>query len=122
MPRTLSSAKFGMLAWMLVALPHLIFVLSRWDMIPLHEGLPIGPTDPDPWLRLTLVRDWLLGGSWYSHAVSHTNTPWGGITSPWTRPLDGIIAGLVHLQPESVELNLRLMRAALMLPFLWMRC
>jgi hypothetical protein len=110
----------AVLAFALIALPHLIFVISKWHAVPLHDGLPVGPSDPDPWLRLTIVRDWLMGGSWYDHSVAHSNAPWGGITSPWTRPLDVVIAMLVHFQPDSVELNLRLMRAALLLPWIWM--
>lgn len=105
----------------LVLLPYLFFALGKWYSLPLdNNGTPIGPNDPDPWLRLTLVREWLTSGDWYSHAVPRTNTPLGGITSPWTRPVDIALALLTALQPETVELNLRLMRAALLLPALWM--
>ncbi len=109
-------------AWAVLAmiLPMLLLVVMRWYQVPIHDGKPIGTADPDPWLRLTLVREWLLGGSWYSHVMTHSNAPWGGISSPWTRPLDMVIALLTQLQPDAVELNLRLMRAALLLPSLWM--
>lgn len=105
---------------LLTALPHLLFMLSKWYAFPLDHGVPSGTSDPDPWLRMVLVRDWLVGGDWYSHLVPGTNAPFGGITSPWTRPLDMVIAALVYLQPESVELNLRIFRAALLLPWIWM--
>jgi hypothetical protein len=105
---------------LLTALPHLAYVLMHWYHFPMHNGKFIAPTDPDSWLRLTLVREWLISGDWYDHMVTHSNAPWGGISSPWTRPLDMVIAGLVQLQPESVELNLRLLRASLLLPWIWM--
>ncbi len=120
MEKLFQRVPLAVLAFALIAVPHLLFVISKWHAVPLHDGLPVGPSDPDPWLRLTLVRDWLMGGSWYDHSVSHSNAPWGGITSPWTRPLDVVIATLVRLQPDSVDMNLRLMRAALMLPWIWM--
>lgn len=103
-----------------IAMMHLAYALSKWHSIPLEDGLPIGQTDPDSWLRLTLVRDWLLGGSWYDHHVAYSNAPFGGTVSPWTRPLDMVIAALASLQPETIEINLRLMRAALLLPVIWM--
>ncbi|MDX2095848.1 MAG: hypothetical protein SFW64_07935 [Alphaproteobacteria bacterium] len=110
----------ALLATLLISVPYLLYALSKWHAMPLHDGIPIGQTDPDTWLRLTLVRDWLLGGGWYNHSVAHSNAPWGGISSPWTRPLDLVIALLVRAQPESVELSVRLMRASLLLPVLWM--
>lgn len=107
-------------ATLLIALPCALFAVSKWAAIPLHVGVPVGQTDPDTWLRLTLVRDWLLGGSWYDHSVTHSNAPFAVGTSPWTRPLDMVIAAMTALQPESVDVSLRLMRASLMLPVLWM--
>lgn len=103
-----------------VALVHLIYVLTKWHAIPIADGIPIGQTDPDTWLRLTIVRDWLAGGSWYDHLVHHSNTPLTPIGSPWTRPVDLVIAFFVHLQPLDVDLSTRIMRASLLLPVLWM--
>lgn len=120
MRRIVQSFPVACWATLIIALPYLLFALSKWYAIPLHDGVPIGQTDPDTWLRLTLVRDWLQGGSWYDHAVTHSNAPWGGSTSPWTRPLDLVIAGLASLQSESIDVSLRLMRASLLLPVLWM--
>jgi hypothetical protein len=104
----------------IMSIPHLIYAVSHWYTIPLHEGIAIGPIDPDSWLRLTLVRQWLTSGDWYNHTVPHANTPFTEPISPWARPLDVVIAALVKLQPDRVELNLRLMRAALLLPWIWM--
>ncbi|MFZ4542108.1 MAG: hypothetical protein ACOYNL_10005 [Rickettsiales bacterium] len=108
------------LAVLLISVPHLLFILSKWHAIPLHDGVPIGQTDPDTWLRLTLVYDWMSGGGWFNHSVPNTNAPFGGSTSPWTRPVDIVLAGLAYLQPESVELKLRLMRAGLLAPWIYM--
>ncbi len=109
----------ALLTLALLATIHLAYILIRADTIPLPETGLVGQVDPDIWLRLTLVREWLMGGDWFSHAVTHTNAPIGGIDSPWTRPLDLVIAALVWLQPESIALDTRLMRAALILPLLW---
>ena len=103
-----------------VVLAHLIFVLTKWHAIPIHDGIPVGQTDPDTWLRLTLIRDWLAGGGWYDHLVHHSNTPLAPIASPWTRPVDLVLAFFVHLQPADVDLTTRILRASLLLPVLWM--
>lgn len=95
-------------------------IVPAWMSLPVPYGTLIGPADPDPWLRLTLVRDWLMGGSWYSHLMLASNAPWGGISSPWTRPLDIVIALLVKLQFHSAPLTIELVRAALVLPLIWM--
>lgn len=108
------------IALALIAIPHFVYLLLQWHRIPIHDGKLLGPTDPDPWLRLTLVREWLTSGNWYNHLVAHSNAPLGGTTSPWTRPLDLIIAVLVKLQPSAVPLDTRLLHAALMLPWIWM--
>jgi len=79
----------------------------------------VRPVDNDSWLRLTLVRDWLASGDWYHHAVERSSAPEGGITSPWTRPLDVLIAGLVGLQWDGAPIDTKLLRAALVLPILW---
>ncbi len=104
----------------LVAIPHLVTVLLRWHDVPLPPDTLIGSADPDPWLRLSIVRDWLTGGSWYDHTIARSNAPWGGISSPWTRPLDVVLAFFVQLQPETVDINTRLIRAAMLIPWLFM--
>ncbi|MES2983815.1 MAG: hypothetical protein V4735_01345 [Pseudomonadota bacterium] len=110
----------SVIAIALLIVPQLVMVLAKWHAVPMDGAMPTGPSDPDSWLRLTLVRDWLSGGGWFDHTVVNSNTPFAGIPSPWTRPLDLVIAGLVRLQPETVDLSIRLARAALLLPILWM--
>jgi len=77
----------------------------------------LGVDDSDVWLRLTLVRQWLQGGSWYDHHYA-SNAPFSAPISPWTRPLDLVMAVLVKLQP-GIELNRALLNAARALPVLW---
>ena len=103
----------------LVILPMLLQIIASWNAFPPVPGTVFGMQEPDSWLRLTLVRDWLSGGSWYDHTVMHSNAPYGGTTSPWTRPLDLVIAFFVGLQPPSWDLNMRLAHAALLLPPVW---
>lgn len=87
----------------------------------LHDpAFQVGGSDPDSWLRLTLVRDWLSGGGWYDHSVVRTNAPFGGADSPWTRPIDVVLAGLVALQFWSdADLSEKLVRASFAMPILW---
>ena len=121
MPKNITGRlPFSILIVLFFVLGHLVFVLSKWHAVPLYHGLPAGQTDPDTWLRLTLVRDWLTSGNWYDHTVWRSNAPFPPISSPWTRPLDLIIRALVDLQPDTVDINLRLIRAGLLMPVLWM--
>ena len=110
------------LAMLLLLGPMLTAAVQRIEVIDKHAYEDLnGPDDPDPWLRLTLVRDWLTGTSdWFSHEVHGTNSPYGGISSPWTRPVDITLAALVKLQPGPTGLSNKLMRAAAFLPPLWM--
>lgn len=88
-----------------------------WPQAPYgHEAMRWNQ-DTDTWLRLTLVRDWLEGGSWYDHGMHRSNAPVGGTQSPWTRPLDVVIAALAL--PMEGDVTTRLIKAALVLPALW---
>ena len=108
------------LGFAIVLVPMLVAAVRTWHALPPTPGIAIGTADPDPWLRLTLVRDWLTGGDWYSHAVARSDAPWGRTVSPWTRPLDLVIGFFTAVQPHTVDLSLRLVRAALLMPLLWM--
>ncbi|MFM9889451.1 MAG: hypothetical protein ACKVOE_02220 [Rickettsiales bacterium] len=120
MSTRLADYRNGLLALLVMLVPLVLMVIRHWHDIPLDaNGRAFGVADPDPWLRLTLVREWLSGGSWFDHSVARTNAPFGGIVSPWTRPLDVVIAAFTQLQPYSVALDIRLARTALMLPVLW---
>jgi hypothetical protein len=77
---------------------------------------PLGPPNPDVWLRLTQVRQWLTGNDFFSHLVQNTNAPFGGITTPWTRPVDAILSALYFLTPGYLSMDMRLMIAAAWMP------
>ena len=100
----------------IISIPLLLRLadLSGWPAL----AAPLHPYNPDVWLRLALVRDWLTGVDFYSHAVAQTNAPIGGITSHWTRPLDFLLAGLYKLMPSRDMPELRLMLAAAWYPAL----
>lgn len=100
-------------------IPLLLHLGTMLANFPLGSGAPVGMHDPDSWLRLTLVRDWLLGGSWYDHHYA-SNAPFDAAISPWTRPLDVVIAFFTKLQFGDADLATRLVRTALFLPLLWM--
>ena len=119
-PAWLRRIPLWLIALVLVSLPMLANIIELWRQLPMPYGKLFGPDDPDPWLRLSLVRDWLTGGSWYDHVVARSNAPEGGISTPWTRPLDLVIALLVKLQLNSASLDVMLLRAALLMPWLWM--
>ena len=80
---------------------------------------PLQPADPDVWMRLTSVRQWMTGaftGGFFDHSVTNTNAPQGGITTPWTRPLDALLALFCFFTPVAKSLAVRLMLAATWLP------
>lgn len=104
----------------MILIPMLVRLVQDWYSFPLPYGTTIGTSDPDPWLRLTLVRDLLTSGDWYNHAVLRSDAPYFQTTTPWTRPIDVVIAAFVKLQPSDVDLSLRLIRAALIMPVLCM--
>jgi putative flippase GtrA len=70
------------------------------------------PTEPDVWMRLVKVRHWLSGAGFFDHAMPNANAPFGGVLTPWTRPMDFLIAGFSRIVPSvqgaSIELNLLL--------------
>jgi len=96
-------------------------------LLPLVVGLvaqfgavPVGVADPDSWLRLTLVRDWLSGASgWYDHGYA-SNAPFAPPQSHWTRPLDIILAAISLPQLLFTDLKSALINSGLVLPVLCM--
>jgi hypothetical protein len=87
---------------------HTIDVLHFPDL-----KIPLGPPNPDVWVRLSEVRQWLTGGGFYNHDIPHTNAPFGGISTPWTRPVDMLLAFLYYcFTPHSISPTLRLLFAS----------
>lgn len=103
-------------ALLLIALPA--FLRGAIALVQFQPDQPIGPADPDVWLRLTLVKQWLQDGGWYDHSYL-SNAPHNAI-SPWTRPLDLVIALGAKLQWGDAALTTKLIRTAIVLPLVWM--
>lgn len=79
-------------------------------------GKIVGPADPDTWLRLSQVRDWVTGSGFYNHQVAHTNAPFGGIETHWTRPMDALLSVFYAIAPHNLDVNAKLLFAANWLP------
>lgn len=92
-----------------------------------HMDQPFGQLDPDVWLRLTQARQFGSGTKdFFDHTVYASNAPFGGIETPWTRPLDFILVGFAKLIPAPT-VNQKYMLTSLFLPmffavpaFCWM--
>lgn len=106
------------LTWAAVIGTVLAVILARYrDILRLPAlGKVLGPDDPDPWLRLVQVRQWLVTGDFYNHAVAGTNAPFGGVATPWTRPFDVLLAFFLRLTPSEYFPDTRLMIAGAWLP------
>lgn len=108
--------------WIWAAIIPALFA-DAWDRQ--RDVLAVGtlkralePWDPDVWMRLYKVREWLIGGDFYDRTVAMTNAPFGGVTTPWTRPMDFLLAFFVRLMPQDLTIDQQLMLAATWLPLL----
>lgn len=99
----------------IIGLSTLIYMadLLLWPKL----AAPLTLHNPDAWLRLSLLRDWLAGENFFDHSVSRTNAPFGGVVSPWTRPLDFILAALAKLMPANAN-DMKLLMTAAVYPAL----
>lgn len=108
------------LLWLVIICLTLQSVRGHHQNVMAFPGLkdPLAPYDPDPWVRLTQVRQWLNDGmaGFFDHTVRNINAPFGGITTPWTRPLDMILAAFYSFTPDGLPMNTRLMLAATWMP------
>lgn len=115
-PRRLREALiWGLFALLALGTSKLTGHLSGIYAYPKLE-FPLNPADPDAWLRLTQVRQWLTGGDFFDHSVVRTNAPLGGISTPWTRPMDMLLSVFYALTPSRLGMDVRLMLAAAWLP------
>lgn len=115
-PRRLREALiWGLFALLALGTSKLTGHLSGIYAYPKLE-FPLNPADPDAWLRLTQVRQWLSGGDFFSHDVPRTNAPAGGISTPWTRPMDMLLSLFYAATPSRLGMDVRLMLAAAWLP------
>ena len=108
------------LLWLVIICLTLQSARGHYQFVMSWPGLkdPLGPFDPDPWVRLTQVRQWLTGGweNFYDHTVRNVNAPYGEVSTPWTRPLDILVSAFYFLTPHSLGVNVRLMLAATWMP------
>ncbi|MBL8712231.1 MAG: GtrA family protein [Alphaproteobacteria bacterium] len=115
-PRRLREALiWGLFALLALGTSKLTGHLSGIYAYPKLE-FPMNPADPDAWLRLTQVRQWLTGGDFFDHSVPRTNAPLGGISTPWTRPMDILLSAFYALMPSRLGMDVRLILAAAWLP------
>ncbi|MDF3024197.1 MAG: hypothetical protein K0R10_1558 [Alphaproteobacteria bacterium] len=115
-PRRLREALiWGLFALLALGTSKLTGHLSAIYAYPKLE-FPLNPADPDAWLRLTQVKQWISGGDFFSHDVPRTNAPIGGIATPWTRPMDILISTFYALFPARLGMEVRMMLAATWLP------
>ena len=79
-----------------LGIPAVLYVLEI-----LRTGLgsySLDVRDPDSWLRLHEVRHWLMGGvDFYDKVIVRANAPFGGVITPWTRPVDFLLTGLIGM-------------------------
>jgi hypothetical protein len=110
----ITDARLRHALWAFLALVCLgLGVSYQIQMLALpHFGHLLLPYDGDNWRRLTIVREWLAGGSFFDHTIPRVNAPFGGIETHWTRFLDILLAGITHIAPASYTLNQKLMFAA----------
>jgi hypothetical protein len=115
-PRRLREALiWGLFALLALGTSKLTGHLSAIYAYPKLE-FPLNPADPDAWLRLTQVRQWISGGDFFDHSVPRTNAPLSGISTPWTRPMDILLSAFYALTPARLSIDVRLMLAAAWLP------
>lgn len=97
-----------------ITLLFALIALKAWPQPIITDEAMRWSFDTDPWLRLTLIRDWLDEGGWYAaHEMTRSNAPFGGTISPWTKPLDVIIASISLLM--NGDASTRLIKASLCL-------
>ncbi|TAL32765.1 MAG: hypothetical protein EPN97_09730 [Alphaproteobacteria bacterium] len=108
------------LLWLVITCLTLQSVRGHHQNVMAYPSLknPLAPYDPDPWVRLTQVRQWLTDGiaGFFDHTVRNINAPFDGIPTPWTRPLDMILTAFYTLTPHDLPMNTRLMLAATWMP------
>lgn len=106
------------LLWMLVAVIMLNSTRGHHQDVLRIPNLSreMLPADPDVWMRLSQVRDWVTGGGFFDHIVHKTDAPYHDVATPWTRPLDVLLAMFYKLMPQHLDVDTRLMLAATWLP------
>lgn len=95
------------------------YTLINYDYMlawPSHDVL-ISKIDPDIYLRLAKIRDFILSGDLYNRTVMAANAPYGGVETPWTHPVDFIVTVINQFMPSDFALEKRLLLSAVWYPF-----
>ncbi|MEZ0259836.1 MAG: GtrA family protein [Alphaproteobacteria bacterium] len=113
-PRTI---KRGLL-WMLIAVIMINSTRGHHQDVLRIPNLTreMLPADPDVWMRLAQVRDWVTGGGFFDHIVHKTDAPYHDVATPWTRPMDALLALFYKLMPQTLSVDVKLMLAGTWLP------
>lgn len=112
--------------WIWVSALSFIFVYGLVSQISVlnwpSQDAWLRTIDSDVYIRLTKVRELIQGGSLYNHDIIATNAPYGGMTTPWTRPLDFILVFLYQLTPSDFSIEKRLLLVGNWYPLLILSC
>ena len=83
------------IAWILPAIAGFLFIGAI--LIPYGSGAPgLILNDPDNYMRLAQVRDWLAGQSWWDVTQYRVNPP-EGLTMHWSRMADLPVAAAIKI-------------------------
>lgn len=101
------------------------YAFAAW-IVPFQKNILAWPSasiqieqqDADSWLRLTQVKQWIQHPDFFNHNVENTNTPYGGIETPWTRPMHAVLLLPYFFMPNDMPLDQRLMLSATWMPVL----
>lgn len=111
-----TTARYGRLLLLIVIFVTLWCGLRHWQVLqPLAPGERYIFADDDSVLRMTQVRAWITLKDFYDHTIPHVSMS-GGMSTPWTRPMDMLVAAPVLLMPETMTLDRRIMIAAAYVP------
>lgn len=115
-------AALGIRFWLWFSVISFLFIyglinhlnLAAWPSLDVF----LRTVDSDVYIRMTKVRELIQGGSLHDHIVAATNAPYGGISTPWTRPLDFILVALYQFSPADLSIEKRLLLVANWYPLL----
>ena len=89
--------------WILPAIVGFIFIVAI--LVPYGSGAPgLILNDPDNYMRLAQVRDWLAGQSWWDVTQYRINPP-EGLTMHWSRVADLPVAAAIKMWEAIVGRN-----------------
>jgi len=84
---------------------------------PSHD-VTLTTVDSDVYLRLTKIREFIQDGNLFNHNIFATNAPYGGVETPWTRPVDFIVSFIYQFTSSDLSINKRLLLSAVWYPII----